>query len=131
MTMGDAFPANVMPSQTSRRRCLFTDTSCPVIFRLPAFPVPPTLTCSSNSPPIFLLHFTHTSVSGMTSSRSGGISAPQTTQHLAFRFIIFLFHDERFRYVRKKGLMAALGRASTSLLSSSMPPSGLPRLQDH
>src|SRR5262245_18827322 len=67
-------------SQTNRRRFLFTDTSCPVIFRLPALPVPPTLTCSSNSPPIFLLHLTQTSVSGMTSSRSGGISAPQILQ---------------------------------------------------
>jgi hypothetical protein len=82
---------NSFAYQTSRLRCLFTDTSCPVIFRLPAFPVPPTLTFSSNSPPILLLHPTQTNVSGITSSRSAGISAPHILQCLAFVSIAFVF----------------------------------------
>lgn len=84
--------AQVAPShQTSGLRCLLTDTSCPVIFKLPAFPVPPTRTLSSNSPPIFWLHFTQTSVSGMTSSRSRGISTPHLLQCLASVSIRFSF----------------------------------------
>jgi hypothetical protein len=61
----------------NRRGWRTTDTSWPVCFRLPALLVPQIVTLSSNSPPIFWLHRTHTQVSGITSSRSRGISTLQ------------------------------------------------------
>ena len=69
----DPFPRN---AYRSGRRFLRTDSSWPVFFRLPAFPVKPTRTSSSNSPPIFSLHATHTSVSGSVRRRAGGIEVP-------------------------------------------------------
>ena len=60
-----------------------------MILRLPGLAVPPTVTLSSNSPPIFLLHRTQTSVSGITSSLSFGISAPQILQFFALPYLLF------------------------------------------
>jgi hypothetical protein len=87
--------------QRKDRRCLLTDTSCPVIFRLPALCVPPTLTFSSNSPPTLRLHLTQSRVSGITCRRSGGISVPQIL-HLAFVSIVFFFTNQQLSVVRKK-----------------------------
>jgi hypothetical protein len=71
----------------SGRRFLRTDNSWPVFLRLPAFPVKPTRTSSSNSPPIFSLHSTHTSVSGSVRRRAGGIGVPHRRQSSVSSFI--------------------------------------------
>jgi hypothetical protein len=78
------FPWN---AYRSGRRFLRTDSSWPVFFRLPTFPVKPTRTSSSNSPPIFSLHATHTSVSGSVRRRAGGIGVPHCRQSRDSSFI--------------------------------------------
>lgn len=101
--------------------CRVTDTSCPVFFRLPALPVELVVTFSSNSPPIFWLHPTQTSVSGMTSSRSGGISTP----HTRHRFVVLFISSKRSRTVRAAASATARpdhrapGPRSSGVLSGS------------